>query len=72
MGVSTAATASLFYDLVGVDEQRRCSAWLLHFTQNNQPKFLVELRHAAMREVKVSKNSFDAAWVMAIDDAGPP
>ncbi len=37
--------------------------------QNNQPKFLTkdELRHAAMREVKVSKNSFDFAWIDAIE-----
>jgi hypothetical protein len=40
--------------------------------QNNQPKFLTkaELRDVAMRELKVSKNSFDAAWVIAIEDAG--
>ena len=40
--------------------------------QNNQPKFLTkdELRKMAIRELKVSKNAFDAAWVMAIEDTG--
>ena len=43
------------------EERRRCHDWLLPFMQDNQPKFLTkaELRHAAMRELKVSKNSFD-------------
>jgi len=51
---------------------RRCRDWLLPFMQNNQPKFLTkaELRSAAMRELKVSKNAFDVAWVVAIEDAG--
>jgi hypothetical protein len=46
--------------------------WLLPFMQNNQPKFLTkdELRCAAMRELKVSKNAFDFAWMAAIEDAG--
>jgi hypothetical protein len=40
--------------------------------QNNQPKFLTkeELRSAAMRELNVSKLSFDMGWIMAIDDTG--
>jgi hypothetical protein len=40
--------------------------------QNNQPKFLTkdELRRAAMRELNVSKLSFDMGWIMAIEDAG--
>jgi hypothetical protein len=40
--------------------------------QNNQPKFLTkdELRSAAMRELKVSKNVFDFAWMAAIEDTG--
>jgi len=29
-----------------------------------------ELRAAAMRELNVSKNAFDAAWVIAIEDTG--
>ena len=46
--------------------------WLLPFMQNNQLKFLTkdELRNAAMRELKVSKNAFDFAWMAAIEDAG--
>jgi hypothetical protein len=54
------------------DEQRRCRDWLLKFMQADQPKFLTkdELRAAAMRELNVSKNSFDFAWIDAIETAG--
>jgi hypothetical protein len=54
------------------EEQRRCRDWLLKFMRGNQPKFLTkgELRNAAMRELKVSKNSFDFAWILAIEDTG--
>jgi hypothetical protein len=54
------------------EEQRRCRDWLLKFLQGNQPKFLTkaELREAAMRELKVSKNSFDFAWISAIEETG--
>ena len=54
------------------DERRRCRDWLLPFMQNNQPKFLTkdELREAAMRELKVSKNSFDFGWIEAIEQTG--
>jgi hypothetical protein len=54
------------------EERRRCRDWLLPFMQNNQPKFLTkdELRSAAMRELKVSKNAFDFAWMAAIEDTG--
>jgi hypothetical protein len=40
--------------------------------QNKQPKFLTkdELRSAAMRELDVSKLSFDMGWIMAIEDTG--
>jgi hypothetical protein len=53
-------------------EQRKCRDWLLKFMRGNQPKFLTkaELRDAAMRELKVSKNSFDFAWILAIEDTG--
>ncbi|HEY3656070.1 MAG TPA: hypothetical protein VGL34_13980 [Steroidobacteraceae bacterium] len=53
-------------------ERRRCRGWLLPFMQNNQPKFLTkdELRIAAMRELEVSKLSFDIGWIMAIEDTG--
>ena len=54
------------------DERRRCRDWLLPFMQNNQTKFLTknELRAAAIRELKVSKNSFDFAWIEGIERTG--
>ncbi len=54
------------------DERRRCRDWLLPFMRDNQPKFLTknELRTAAMCELKVSKNSFDFAWIDAIERMG--
>jgi len=54
------------------DETARCTAWLLKFMQNDQPKFLTkaELRDAAIRELRVSKNSFDFAWIDAIERTG--
>ena len=40
--------------------------------RENQTKFLTkaELRDAAKRELKVSKNSFDFGWIEAIEQAG--
>ena len=54
------------------DERQRCRDWLLPFLRDNQPKFLTkaELRDAATRELKVSKNSFDFAWIEAIEQTG--
>ena len=54
------------------EERRRCRDWLLPFMQNKQPKFLTkdELRAAAMRELDVSKLSFDMGWIMAIEGTG--
>jgi hypothetical protein len=54
------------------EERRRCSDWLLPFMQNGQPKFLTkaELREVALRELNVSKSSFDFAWIDAIERAG--
>jgi hypothetical protein len=53
-------------------ERRRCRDWLLRFMENNQPKLLTkdELRSVAMRELNVSKLSFDMGWIMAIEDTG--
>jgi hypothetical protein len=53
-------------------ERRRCRDWLLPFMQDNQPKFLTkdELRVAAMRQLNVSKSSFDFAWIAAIETTG--
>jgi hypothetical protein len=57
---------------LAAEEQRRCRDWLLPFMQDDQPKFLTkaELRDAVMRELKVSKNSFDFAWIDAIECTG--
>src|ERR1700676_3057276 len=54
------------------EQWQSCRDWLLPFMQNNQPKVLTkdELRDAAMREFKVSKNAFDFAWIDAIERAG--
>ena len=54
------------------EQWQRCRDWLLPFMQNNQPKFATkeELRVAAMRELKVSKNAFDFGWIAAIEGTG--
>jgi len=54
------------------EERRRCRDWLLRFMQGNQPKILTkaELRDAALRELNVSKNSFDFGWITAIEETG--
>jgi hypothetical protein len=54
------------------EERQRCCDWLLPLLRENQPKFLTkaELREAAVRELKVSKNSFDFAWIEAIEQTG--
>jgi hypothetical protein len=43
-----------------------------HVCVRNQPKFLTkaELRDAARRELKVSKNAFDFAWIQVIEETG--
>jgi hypothetical protein len=54
------------------DERRRCRDWLLPFMRDKQPKFLTkdELRLSAIRELNVSKLSFDFAWIDAIERTG--
>jgi len=54
------------------EERQRCREWLLPFVRDSQPKFLTkaELRDAAVRELKVSKNSFDFAWIEVIEQTG--
>ena len=51
-------------------ERRRCRQWLLAYIRPGQAKRVTKaaLRDAAMRELKISKNSFDAAWIAAIED----
>jgi hypothetical protein len=53
-------------------ERRRCRQWLLDYMRPGQAKRVTKaaLRDAAMRELKISKNSFDAAWIAAIEHAG--
>jgi hypothetical protein len=54
------------------EERQRCHDWVLKFMCGNHPKFLTkaELRDTATRELKVSKNAFDFAWIVAIEDTG--
>jgi hypothetical protein len=54
------------------EQWQRSRDWLLPFMRYGQPKSLTkaELRDAAMRELKVSKNAFDFAWIAAIEDTG--
>ena len=51
-------------------ERQRSRQWLLDYIRPGQPKRVTKaaLREAAMRELKVSKNSFDAAWIAAIEE----
>ena len=46
--------------------------WLLPLMSDNHPKLVTkdELRALAMRELGVSKNSFDYAWIDAIETTG--
>jgi hypothetical protein len=55
-----------------LEEMRRCADWLVQFMRNSDPKFLTksELCRAAMAELKVSKNSFNCAWINAIEQTG--
>jgi hypothetical protein len=54
------------------DQRRRCEEWLRQFMREGRPKLATkaELREVAMRELKISKSSFDAAWMGAIEDTG--
>lgn len=54
------------------DERRRCKKWLLRVIRDGQPRTLTktDLRDVAMRELKISKSSFDAAWISAIEITG--
>jgi hypothetical protein len=54
------------------EQRERCREWLLPFMRDDQPKFLTkaELREAALRELGVSKSSFDFGWIEAIEQTG--
>lgn len=53
-------------------ERQRCRDWLLTYIRPGQPKPATKaaLRDAAMRELGISKNSFDAAWIWTIEETG--
>lgn len=53
-------------------ERQKCRQWLLAYIRPGQPKRTTKaaLRDAAMRELKISKTSFDAAWIGAIEQTG--
>jgi hypothetical protein len=53
-------------------ERRLCQEWLMRFVRDGQPKVQTkaEFRDAAMRELEVSKNSFDFAWIWVIEETG--
>jgi hypothetical protein len=54
------------------DERRRARLWLLQFIGEGKPRYATksELRDAAIRELAVSKPSFDFAWVDTIERTG--
>jgi hypothetical protein len=53
-------------------ERQRCRQWLLDYIRPGQPKLATKaaLRDAAMHELNISKNSFDAAWIAVIEETG--
>lgn len=53
-------------------ERQRCRQWLLNHIRPGQAKHATKaaLRDAAMRELGISTNSFDAAWIAAIEETG--
>jgi hypothetical protein len=53
-------------------ERQQCSDWLLQFMRDGQPKTTTkdELRTVAMQTFGVSRNSFDFAWIDAIETTG--
>jgi hypothetical protein len=53
-------------------ERQRCRLWLLGFMRPGQMKPAAKdaLCAAAVRELKISRSSFNAAWIAAIEEAG--
>jgi hypothetical protein len=53
-------------------ERQRCRRWLLDYMRPGHARRVTKavLRDAAMRELKISKNSFDSAWIAAIEESG--
>lgn len=54
------------------DERQRCERWLLRLIRDGQPKTMTksELREMAIQELKISKSSFNHAWIAAIEETG--
>jgi len=54
------------------EERRLAHNWLLPVIDGNTPRYLTkdELRTAAMRELPISKKSFDYAWIDVIEKTG--
>lgn len=54
------------------EERRRCKEWLRQFVVPSQSRVFtkIELRTAAVRELGISKNSFDFAWISVIEETG--
>jgi len=54
------------------DQRRRARLWLLQFIGEGKPRYATksELRDAAIRDLGVSKSSFDFAWIDAIERTG--
>jgi hypothetical protein len=57
------------WDKADADRQR-CRQWLRAYIRSGQPRRVTKavLRETAMRELKISKNPFDVAWIAAIED----
>lgn len=53
-------------------EQQNCKDWLIRIMRASPVKTRSkdDLRAEAMRDLKVSKSSFDAAWIGAIEELG--
>ena len=74
-GVSvTSDGANHFRILVAVTNASNYTVILIGISnRRSQPKFAtkIELRDAAMRELNVSKSSFDFGWIDAIERTAP-
>ena len=53
-------------------ERNLCKEWLIHIMRASPVRIRSkdDLRDGAMRDLKVSKSSFDHAWVVAIEELG--
>ncbi len=53
-------------------ERRKCREWLIQIMRASPIKTRSkdDLRAEAMRDLRVSKSSFDMAWIMAIEEMG--